>query len=287
MEPANRRLRILLVVLAVGAILLAAVTLFGAEVGTFLGSTVASNVLLVALIVVDGFLGLYAILEEKSRRYFLQVKEDVLEKWEPRGNLGGVREDMGELSRTNPTDPPAFANLPPENQQKFKRTYPELWNAWELAKSKHRELNDQLERTYRELHKKTQEIRGTTPIREIDERNPEPPWLHSLHLFHAVLEGARERTKFARGVVFVDVLEDDGSIGELKSGGYILVRGSPEARHELKAKLDALLDSKEFRELASRLIRQTSEIVNSSSLKAFETELMKTISGIKWKHPGK
>lgn len=277
MGPLNRMLRKILVALVLGIVVLIGLVAFGAQVGTFLGGTVASNILIAVLIVVELFLGLYAILEEKSRRYFLQIKEDVLEKWDPGGNLGRVREDDGKVSRTNPEDPLAIANLPPEEREKFKRRYSDLWTAWELAKSKQRELSDQLETTYRELQQKTQEIRDASAIPEIDEREVSP-WVHSQHLFHAVCEGARERPKFARGIVFVDELEGD----DLRSGGYILVKGAVEARHAMKTKLDALLDSTEFRELASKLVRETAEIVNSSSLKAFETERMKAIQRIKW-----
>lgn len=283
MESIGLRLRFLLVVFVFGAVLLVAVLGFSAQVGTFLGSTLTSNVLLVALITVDGFLGLYAILEERSRRYFLQVKEDVLERWDARENLGGVREDQGELSRADPKDPTVFTDLPPRIQQKFKQTYSELWQAWEDAKSRHLGLNEQLEKAYQELQKATRAILEATPIREIDRQVLEPPWLDSPALFHAVLEGARERQKFARGIVFLD----DEVEGYLKSGGYVIVRGATEERHALKVKLDAFLESERFRELASRLVRQTSEVRDSSRAQAFESERGKTIARIKWKHPGK
>ena len=280
----TRPLRRFIPLLVGAAILGAAIVVYldlGQQLNESLGTTVASNVLLVVLILVSVF----PIVAGWRREEDLQVKEDVLEKWDTLQALGGVRRDIGVLTRTDPRDPPAFTMLPAKVQQKLQRKYPELWQAWVAAKAARLAQTDRLDRLYLDVRGRVQAIRDGTPIPEMDHRRPNLPSLDSNNLLYGVFEEVHYRGRpngWSPGLL-VDDLEGN----QLRYSGYVIVSGAPEQRRPLQAQLQSLFESEDFNRLAKDIVRIESEMPTSPTLQAFEAKRTEVIQEIKWKHPGK
>ncbi len=151
-------------------------------------------------------------------------------------------------------------------------------------------MTARLEDLYLQLQGQVQAIRDRTPIPELDEHNPQPMYLVSKKLLHAVLEEARHR---GRGAWMNPWLTDDPSSGTLVQFGQIIASGAHEVLRPLKARLQSLFNSQEFAQLASEIVHLESEmptsreIPRSPKLKAFEEERSDVIQRIVWKHPAK
>jgi hypothetical protein len=267
-------------VVIVGVLIIVLVEL-GPQLSTPFLTAVVSYVGAAALIITAAA-PVYEIVSARRRDYELFLKDEVLEKWETSSVLGGVRVDIGEISRTDPIDAPVFTILPAKVRRSFQRRYPDLLQAWEAAKAERRTLNDGLETDYRELKRQVQAIRDQTPIEEIDPRHPRTPMLDSKNLVQSVLEEARYMGRGAEGQGFMDRIEGD----VLQHGGYVLVQGAGAERKKLKGDLETLIRSGEFKRLAVEIVHLEGELNGSPMREAFEAKRIEVIQQIKWKHPG-
>ena len=266
---------------AILGVAIAVYVFLGPELNASLGTTVASNVLLVVLILVTAL----PIVAGRRREEDLQVKEAILEKWDTIQALGGVRRDIGVLTRSDPKDPAIFTVLPARIQRKFQRKYADLWQAWKDAKAVRLTQTGRLESLYLEVRNRVQAIRDETPIPEIDPRKP-TPFLETNNLFHGAFEEVRYRggpKPWSPGLLVDDI---QGNL--LRYSGYVIVSGAPDERRALQARLQTLFDSADFNRLATDIVRTEADMTwTSPSVHAFEAKRADVIQDIKWKHPGK